>query len=107
MRDNQIDRQVIIELLVLMDELIAECGIVPSNYAQLVLRNRPPMSGSSVPVRLSVHSPDRNRWSEMWLSVPTSWWQLPGKALSILVQNGPRVLIKSVLKYLEWLVGPD
>ena len=102
-RDNHLDKQVIIKLLILIDKLIAEHEIVPSNYAQLVLRNRPPVSGT-LPVRLSSHNSDRNRWCEMWLPVPTPWHQLPSKALSVLIQSEPRALIKNALQYLEWLM---
>lgn len=65
--DRAADKQVIIKLLILIDELTAEHNIAPSNYSQLVLRNRPSMRGQTVSRRFSVNSPDRNQWVEKWL----------------------------------------
>mgnify|MGYP001093621423 CR=1 FL=1 len=66
--DSSADKQVIIKLMILMDELIAEHNLVPSPFAQLVLRNQPPVPGQSIaPNRLSTNSPDRNRWVQRWL----------------------------------------
>lgn len=67
MEDRGVERQVIIKLMILIDELLAEHGIVTSNFAQLVLRNRPPVPGRTVTKRLSVKSSDRSRWVERWL----------------------------------------
>jgi hypothetical protein len=118
MQDNRVDKQVIIKLLILIDELLAEHAIVPSNCAQLVLRNRYPLSSQATPKRLSVQSPDRHRWVKEWLPgtdfgssinsttpgpSPTPWWQLPGKALRILTENGPRAMVDSVQAYVRWL----
>ncbi len=67
--DSSTDKQVIIKLMILLDELIAEHNLVPSPFAQLVLRNAPPKPGQALrPNRLSTTSLDRNRWVQRWLA---------------------------------------
>ena len=76
MNDQNIDKQVIIKLLILIDELAAEHQLIPSNYAQIVLRNRLPRPGQSIMPRRSGDSPARSQWVDYWLSgTPTnkSW----------------------------------
>ncbi|MBN1873138.1 MAG: methyltransferase domain-containing protein [Anaerolineae bacterium] len=104
--DLAIDKQVIIKLLILLDELLAEHNIVPSNYAQLVLRNRPPSSDRKITRRLSVHSSDRSRWIDKWLyppHIPTPWWHLPSKAGQVLWYEGGKALIEQIQNYIRWL----
>jgi SAM-dependent methyltransferase len=68
LNDASIDKQVIIKLLILIDELAAEHQLVPSNYAQVVLRNRPPRPGQSIPPRRPSDSLARSRWVDYWQS---------------------------------------
>ena len=107
--DNRVEKQVIMKLLILVDEMLAEHEIVPSNYAQLVFRNRPPATGAGpVPWRLSLDSPERSRWVERWLpgtifsDKPAKRGPLPQKAFSILVHDGPLALAEEVGSYLRW-----
>ncbi|MBN2146104.1 MAG: class I SAM-dependent methyltransferase [Anaerolineales bacterium] len=107
MQDKVIDKQVIIKLLVLIDELLAEHNIVPSIYAQLVLRNQPPLPGQEiVPNRLSVNSPDRKRWVDQWLPGPGVKTALAPKrrwpfasGWQILRQHGPRIFVRETIGY--------
>ncbi len=67
--DSSTDKQVIIKLMILLDEMIAEHNLVPSPFAQLVLRNQEPDPEQPIkPNRLSTNSADRNRWVQRWLA---------------------------------------
>jgi hypothetical protein len=111
MQSRPVDRQVIIKLLILLDELVAEHQLLPSNCVQLVLRNCPPKPGHVVSRRLAIQSPDRGRWVEQWLpgtvldSPPTPGWRLPGKAANALVQHGPRRMLEDIGAYLQWRIS--
>lgn len=103
------DRQVIVKLLILLDELLAEHAIVSSNFAQLVFRNRPP-SPASQPVarRLAAQSPARAQWTGMWLPHTqhlelTPWLRLPPRAWRVVRQKGLRALLAEMRSYLRWL----
>lgn len=109
LENSPADRQVIVKLLILLDELLAEHCIVPSNFAQLVFRNRRP-SQRSRPVarRLSVRSPARTRWTDMWspdthFASLTPWWRLPHKAWYVLRKEGVGALVAEMRSYLRWL----
>ncbi len=111
--DGSVDKQVIIKLMILMDELLAEHQIVPSLFAQLVLRNQPPAPDAQViPNRLSANSPDRKRWVERWLAgtgttppqiaTPPQKRKWPFKgAWRILQEHGVRVLVRETAGYLR------
>jgi SAM-dependent methyltransferase len=109
MEDKKIDRQVIIKLLILIDEMLAEHKIVPSAYAQLVLRNQAPAARQNIaPNRLSVNSPDRNRWVKRWLptgersspAAPRRHWPFK-TAWQILREHGLLVLFRETISYLR------
>jgi O-antigen biosynthesis protein len=107
--DNSLaDRQVIVKLLILLDELLAEHAVVPSNFAQLVFRNRPPSPASRPPTRrLSVHSSARTQWTGMWAPdtyfvESRPWWSLPSKAWNILRRDGVSTLVAETRSYLRW-----
>ena len=105
LKDNQVDKQVIIKLLILLDELLAEHQLVSSNYVQLVLRNRRPPAGQAVARRLSYQSPDRHKWSQRWLpGTSFTKYREPRhrKAWRILRHQGPRALIREAVAYWRW-----
>jgi O-antigen biosynthesis protein len=106
------DRQIIVKLLILIDELLAEHAIIPSNFAQLVFRNRRPTAGSQPTRRLSAHGPARRRWTDLWLppamfepvvKQPTPWWRLPYKAWQISKAGGVSSLVTEAKNYVRWL----
>ena len=109
MEDKKVDKQVIIKLLIMIDELLAEHQIVPSIYAQLVLRNQTPIPGQRIaPNRLSANSPDRKRWVERWLpggeieqAIQTSRRWPFKTAWRILREHGVRVLARETVRYLR------
>ena len=109
LQNSLADRQVVVKLLILLDELLAEHSIVPSNFAQLVFRNRPPSPGNpQVSRRLSAQSPARKQWTNMWLPDThfvelTPWWHLPHKAWYILRKEGVSTLAAEIRSYLWWL----
>ncbi|MCB9148457.1 MAG: class I SAM-dependent methyltransferase [Caldilineaceae bacterium] len=106
--DPNVDKQVIIKLLILIDELLAEHQIAPSNYAQLVLRNHPPSAKQIVAPRRSIDSTDRKSWVNAWLPntqfvpPPTPWWLLPARAWRVLSQRGFYALRSEMVEYWRW-----
>ncbi|HEX6387726.1 MAG TPA: class I SAM-dependent methyltransferase [Anaerolineae bacterium] len=108
LQSSPADRQVVVKLLILLDELLAEHHIIPSNFAQLVFRHRPPSPGNQqVSRRLSAQSPARKQWTDMWLpgtqfTELTPWWRLPFKAWQILRKEGLSSLTAEVRSYLRW-----
>ncbi len=64
---SSVEKEAISKLLILIDELLAEHHLGPSNYAQLILRNRPPMPDQTATKRLGINSPARQQWVNQWL----------------------------------------
>lgn len=108
LEDSHADKQVIIKLLVMIDELLVEHGIAPSNYGQVVLRNRPPAQSQQVATRTPINTPARHMWTSMWLpgtqfAHATPPWRLPLKAWRVLQTQGASALRDEVKQYLQWI----
>jgi SAM-dependent methyltransferase len=95
------EKQVIIKLLCLIDELLLEEKMLPTCYAQFVVRNNPPAIKKPFTNNLRIH--DRKRWTEFWLDSSYRYRQtnpkLIKKAFYMLQTEGFIPLLRAVLRY--------
>jgi SAM-dependent methyltransferase len=97
------EKQVIIKLLCLIDELLLEEKILPSCYAQFVARNNPPTINR--PSISNLKNNSRSRWTEFWLDSSYQYREtspnLFKKGFYVLKTQGFVPLLKAVLRYLK------
>ena len=96
-----VEKQIIVKLLCLIDELILNEKILPSCYVQIVARNKPPVSDK--PSNHHRQKNNRKRWTCLWLSISdterTRITRLPKKAFYVLRAEGFFPLLRAVYRY--------
>jgi len=107
--DNpNIDKQVIVKLLCVIDELVRGENILPSCYVQIVAQNSPPKSGR--PVCLSRLNNNCRRWIDFWMYSPAYKkkrnFELVRKAFYVFRNEGFIPLFRAVLRYLKKFLVP-
>lgn len=98
-----IERQVIVKLLCIIDELIIEEKVLPSCYIQIVARNNPP--ANSRPSSNYLKNNNRKRWTGLWLSLSGGnkkrSYGLIKKGFYVLKTEGFHSLLRAVFRYLK------
>lgn len=106
LENSNIDRQVIIKLLCIIDELILEEKILPNCYAQIAVRNTQPAHNR--PLNIPLLNSDRKRWTELWMYSPDgnkkTDSELVKKAFYVLRNEGFISMLRTIFRYSKKLL---
>lgn len=103
--DNEVTKQIIVKLLIVLDELLVEHKIIDSDFSQLLFRNAPPSDAEPIVRGISADSSDKSRWIDYWL--PGTRLHRPQssklqKMRRAFQQGGVRGVVKAFSHYLQW-----
>ena len=103
LENPNIDKQVIIKLLCIIDELIREEKILPNCYAQIAARNIRPAHSKSL--NTTILNNDRRKWTELWMNARDGSKKTdPGlikKTFYVLKNEGFISMLRAVFRYTQ------